>query len=142
MGMYLSCSLSRYLERMDEEVLFYVNCELWKFNPEPAVSGLGSIIPGRDPKFLRNSGCSPAGEMEDDSPIAAAGPGFQDRPPAEGARAREANSIRLTPDRACLLRALCWRQGTPPRGPSPVPTHWAGFCLSLVSCPRPLLKPC
>ena len=83
---------------MDEKVLFYVNCELWRFNPELAVSDLESIIPGRDPRFLRNSGCSPAGVMEDYPTAAAAGPGLQERPPAEGARAREANSIRLPPD--------------------------------------------
>lgn len=74
--------------------------------------------------------------MEDYPTAAAAGPGLQERPPAEGARTREANSIRLPPDRTCLLRALCWRQGQPPRGPSPWPTHWAFLLVSgLLSTP-------
>ena len=46
---------------MDEKVLFYVNCELWEFKPELAVSELGSNILGQDPSSLRDSGRNPAG---------------------------------------------------------------------------------
>lgn len=56
-----------------------------------------------------------------DRAVGATCPGFRAQFPAEGARVRAATSLLTSPDLAHLPRALCWRRGAPPRGPSPVP---------------------